>query len=1691
MIPIRGGTTEDENRALAKAITSFLNRRDTEDYSALTDFLVAYPQSRWRSALQLNLGMMYASACYYGRAFKAFIDAWDLAKGEAAGPGKALADRIVGELAELYGSLGCADALGPVLEEIKGRAILGSARQKVVGAKDRLGFMYNHPDHAYNCGPLALDALWRSKRKTRDHLEMLFDPEEGVVGRSLTQLADLAVKAGIPMVGVKRPSGAEFPVPCLVHWKAQHFDALVEKHGNHYLLRNPALSHDIWVSQAALEEETSGHILVPPSQVPAGWKKLSAEDGQGVWGGCHTGTVNPDNTDECQKSTSPGCGGAPMASYTIQLATVSLHLSDTPVSYVPARGPAISFRVNYNHREATQPVVTITFSNFGRLWAFNWLSYVNDHTAADASNFPNIYELGGGTKQFSFPTSTSTVSAANKSDGSFLQRIIIGGTVTRYDRIFSDGSKLVYNVATATSGTNSRMVFLKEIHDPQDNVVMLSYDAQFRITGITDALGQVTTFSYNLPSDACKITRVTDPFGRSAQFGYNTAGQLTSITDPVGIVSQFTYSSPGDFISKLTTPYGDTTFAFGESGSYETTIRWLEATDSLGGKERVEYHQDDLRDNQNQYIIPDYDPTLSASANAALAVKRSNMDSQPSGLMIANDRVSARNTFHWDKKAMMTAPGDYTKAHLYHWLHDDLTSQITDVLESEKPALGSRIWYNYPNQGNPYFEIGSSANVIRAGRVVDAQNTLQLQQFDYNAQGNRTLSIDPLGRKTVYVYDANGIDVLEIRNQSGALNELLASFTYTDTTHHLVQTATSAAGQAVSFTYNASRQRLTQTVTRNALPETTSWAYFANGLRQSITGPVAGATVNFTYDVVGRVKTVTDSDNYTVTYDYDNIDRVTKVTYPDGTYEQTLYALLDAEWMRDRLGRWTHVFHDAVRRVSGVTDAARRTMAYDWCVCGALHGLKDGEGHETTFEYDLEKRVTKKTYADGKTLQYQYDPYRGLRTQRVGGRNQAANYAYNLDDSLQQITYTDAATGQPLNPPTPAVSYAYDAAYPRLASMTDGTGVTQVGYYPVAAGTLGAGRLATVDGPLANDTITYTYDELGRRTGSAVNAVPDGVTFDALGRVTAASNPLGTFNYAYVNATGRLNTITYPNLQTTSFGWHPNTVNDGTGNVDQRLKYILNQLPGGATASRFDYTYDAAGQLASWTQQPGAAATTRDEYVNDGVGELLSATRKDAASGTAQKQWQYAYDKAGNRTLEQVNTTVSAVAGAVHNNVNQVTARNGGGAMVFEGTVSKPSRVTVGGTNGVGGQAAVLAADNSFRAALNVSPGPQSIEIRAVDANGNVTTNHAQVTVTAGTAGQSFNYDDDGNMTGDGTSTYGWDAENRLVKVTVGGNVHEFSYNGAGLRASRKLNGTVTKQWVWDGTTLREERDAANNVTKRYYAQGVVLGATAAATDKVTYTRDHLGSIREMVDGTGALRARYDYDAWGQRTKTTGALDADMGFTGHYTDDTLGLVAAPFRFYRPDLGRWLSRDPIEEEGGINLYGYVGNNPLFWVDPLGLDLDVYVDRDYADRRAPANYKVVENGKTLYNGRCNQNPFFAGDASQGVRAGDYDLLKKGDSWGGGIYPNDQPAITGSGKDLKPGQPNSSYKAPALIHKEGPRGSPDSLACVTVSPDAEKITKDALGRNPDSSRIHITHPKPTSPTVRRALWPQGRRN
>ncbi len=205
---------------------------------------------------------------------------------------------------------------------------------------------------------------------------------------------------------------------------------------------------------------------------------------------------------------------------------------------------------------------------------------------------------------------------------------------------------------------------------------------------------------------------------------------------------------------------------------------------------------------------------------------------------------------------------------------------------------------------------------------------------------------------------------------------------------------------------------------------------------------------------------------------------------------------------------------------------------------------------------------------------------------------------------------------------------------------------------------------------------------------------------------------------------------------------------------------------------------------------------------------------------------------------------------------------------------------------------------------------------------GNATTNSVpnnvnEITSQSGATNRTLTYDLNGSLTSDGgTRTFEWDGANRLVAVNYTGTNQrsEFSYDGLNrcVKIVEKTGNTVnsTRKFVLCGTEKCEYRNNNGAVQLQLFSQGQYQGGSNA----YYYTRDHLGSIREMTDVSGTVVARYDYDPWGRSTTVIGTNKPDFNFTGLYQHAKSGLDMATYRFYDPDLGRWLNRDPIGESG---------------------------------------------------------------------------------------------------------------------------------------------------------------------------------
>jgi len=216
-----------------------------------------------------------------------------------------------------------------------------------------------------------------------------------------------------------------------------------------------------------------------------------------------------------------------------------------------------------------------------------------------------------------------------------------------------------------------------------------------------------------------------------------------------------------------------------------------------------------------------------------------------------------------------------------------------------------------------------------------------------------------------------------------------------------------------------------------------------------------------------------------------------------------------------------------------------------------------------------------------------------------------------------------------------------------------------------------------------------------------------------------------------------------------------------------------------------------------------------------------------------------------------------------------------------------------------------------------------------------------------------FSYDNNGNMTtsyveGPGTTYYYYDYENRLVKMAYpDGTSTEFVYDPLGRRIKtleKNSSGNVTgeRHYVYDGLDLIAELDEDNHLVARYtYGPeidnpiSVRLYGPVVAGDYF-YHKNHQGSITEITDSNQSIVKQYKYDAYGMKYYESGLpLTDEFAYTARELHDRTGLYYYRSRFYSPQLGRFISQDPIGLLGGTNLYAYVGNNPVNLIDPLGL------------------------------------------------------------------------------------------------------------------------------------------------------------
>jgi len=348
------------------------------------------------------------------------------------------------------------------------------------------------------------------------------------------------------------------------------------------------------------------------------------------------------------------------------------------------------------------------------------------------------------------------------------------------------------------------------------------------------------------------------------------------------------------------------------------------------------------------------------------------------------------------------------------------------------------------------------------------------------------------------------------------------------------------------------------------------------------------------------------------------------------------------------------------------------------------------------------------------------------------------------------------------------------------------------------------------------------------------------------------------------------------------------------------------------------YTYDALGRRTSM-QVAGQPAVN---YQYDPAGRLTGISTQNPEHGT--QNFSFAYDALGRRI--------------------SLTYPNGATTIY---TYDKASRLlTLKHLNSLNIELEVLNYlydRNGNRVAmdrLNVTP---KLPIPVT----NATYNEANQLLTfqpEGDAVWDLSYDENGNLTSInnscGTTTYTWDARNRLVGINgftadCSPLTAHFKYDALGRRIEKTINGR-TVQYLYDGLDIVQEIEDGMVRVNYIRTLNIDEPLTRISSDGTIryYHTDALGSVIALTDETGTVRTQYNYSPFGETDIIGESSENPFQYTGRENDNT-GLYYYRARYYSPGLKRFISEDPIGLLGGINFYQYVGNSPINWADLLGL------------------------------------------------------------------------------------------------------------------------------------------------------------
>lgn len=784
-----------------------------------------------------------------------------------------------------------------------------------------------------------------------------------------------------------------------------------------------------------------------------------------------------------------------------------------------------------------------------------------------------------------------------------------------------------------------------------------------------------------------------------------------------------------------------------------------------------------------------------------------------------------------------------------------------------------------------------------------------------NVAGNSTkttVAIDRAARKVTTTADAADSDVNAVSISVNGLLQSSTPATPQPATTYLYDalgrqtSVTDPRTGTVTGTYSATTGQVTAT---NDGAGTTTYQYYPGshvsaGRVQSHTNPV-GKKVYFNYSLRGDMIQTWGDTTYPVEFVFDSYGQKTEMhTFRNGT------GWAASAWPSASTGvadatKW--IYHEATGLVAQKQDAATKAVIYT---------------------HDEMGRVKTRTWARGNISTYSYDP--------------------NTGEMIGQ-SYSDGTT--------PA-TFAYDRGG-RPKMITDAAGTHERTF--TATGELQTEQIT--GGILDSINLSVGYDGFLRRnslqSASGANTLSSQTYgYDSSSRMQTVTSGGQTATYAYYSNSGLLNTTTFTSGTQLARSYDP------LG----RLQSILTTTPPTGALASNGYQYNNLNQRTRQNREDGAYWL----YVYNDRGELISGKKNWSDNSPVWgAQTENSYDSIGNRTSARSGgNLISQLRQSTFttNSLNQYSQRSVPGAVDITGTANSGATVTVND------QSTARKGEYFYRElAVDNTAGPVNAQISVTGARQNfgaggedaVTQKGGQKFLAQTT--ESLTFDFDGNLTSDGRWNYTWDAENRLVSMEAIPSVPvdakkklEFAYDAIGRRIQKKayswnVGGSAyqlqsTTKFVYDEWNVIAEVDQANSPIKNYawgqdlsttlHGAGGIGGLLLISDSTGVYQAgyDGNGNVNALINAaTGLSAAFYDYDPFGNTIRATGSFASSnsIRFSSKYEDLESGLIYYGHRYYDPSTGRFINRDPIEENDGPNTMAFVGNDPIDFVDPLGL------------------------------------------------------------------------------------------------------------------------------------------------------------